>query len=269
MKNRKFITIGLVSLAVAIFFALSAGALNFSINRALTNEAEKIGVDWSKHIVHHIPNVRNREQTGDLGNVQAALRTENLARLATDIVKTSDVFQIDFVNSDCYCSISLGSYLAKHKTPPREIVIKHRHLTPPRNQKESAFKGVATQLPTHYSHGVMKHVLLSKHSHEPRQLRGNGLHQTRLDWKKSATAIDLKETKTYTQQGDGKHTPNIYAEVFYPVTVNGDVVYMIRTLIDLEASASNYTFYHYGGFILILALLSACFAVPARNYWIF
>ena len=268
MKNRKFIIIGLVSLAVAIFFAVSAGALNFSINRALTNEAEKVGINWSKHIVHHTPNVHNRDQAGDFGTIQAALRTENLARLATDIVKTSDVFQIDFVNSDCYCSISLGSYLAKHQTPQREIVIKNSHLTLPKNHKYGAFKGVATQLPTHYSHAIMKHVFLSERSHEPRQLRGNGLHQTRLDWKKSATAINLKETKTYLQQGDGKHTPSTYAEVFYPVTLNGDAVYMIRTLVDLEASASNYTFYHYGGFILMLTLLSTCFAVPARNYWI-
>ena len=99
MKNRKFIIIGLVSLAVAIFFAVSAGVLNFSINRALTNDAEKVGIDWSKHIVHHTPNVRNPEQAGDFDSIQSALRTENLARLATDIVKTSDVFQIDFVNS--------------------------------------------------------------------------------------------------------------------------------------------------------------------------
>ena len=267
MKNRKFIIIGLVSLAVAIFFAVSAGVLNFSINRALTNDAEKVGTDWSKHIVHHTPNVRNPEQAGDFDSIQSALRTENLARLATDIVKTSDVFQIDFVNSDCYCSISLGSYLAKNETPQREIAIKYSHLTSPKNHKYGAFKGAATQLPTHYSHNVMKHVFLSKSSHEPRQLRGNRLHQTRLDWKKSATAIKLKETKTYLQQGDGKHAPNTYAEVLYPVTVNGNAVYMIRTLVDLEARAASYTFLHYGGFILMLTLLSVCFAVPARNYW--
>ena len=268
MKNRKFAIIGLVCLAVAIFFALSAIALNFSINRALTKDAERTGVNWSEHIVHHIPNVRNRGQAGDLENIHAALRTENLARLASDIVKTSDVFQIDFVNSDCYCSISLGSYLAKTKTPQREITVKYSHLTPPKNHKVEAFKGAATKLPTHYSHAMMKHVFLSKRSHKPKQLRGNGLHQTRLDWKKSAKAIDLKETKTYIQQGDGKHTPGTYAEVFYPVTKNGDAVYMIRTLVNLEASASNYTFYHYGGFVLMLALLSAAFAVPARNYWV-
>ena len=268
MKNRKFIIIGLVSLALAMFFALSTVALNFSINRALTNDAERTGVNWSKHIVHHVPNDSNRDQAGDFGNIQAALRTENLARLASDIVKTSDVFQIDFVNSDCYCSISLGSYLAKTKTPQREITVKYNHLTPPKNHKVEMFKERATKLPTHYSHGMMKHVFLSKRSHEPKQLTGNGLHQTRLDWKKSANAIKAKEIKTYLQQGDGKHTPGTYAEVFYPVTVKGDAVYMIRTLVNLEASASNYTFYHYGGFILVMALLAATFAVPAYNYWV-
>ena len=268
MKNRKFIIIGLVCLAVAIFFAVSAGALNFSINRALTNEAEKVGTDWSKHIVHHTPNVRNREQAGDFDAIQAALRTENLARLATDIVKTSDVFQIDFVNSDCYCSISLGSYLAKTKTPHRDITVNYSNLTPPKNHKIDVFKKRATKLPSHYSYAMMKHVFLSKRSHEPKQLRGNGLHQTRLDWKKSANAIKTKEIKTYLQQGDGKHTPGTYAEVFYPVTVKGNAVYMIRTLVNLEASASDYTFYHYGGFILMLVLLAATFAVPAYNYWV-
>ena len=268
MKNRKFIIIGLVCLAVAIFFAVSAGALNFSINRALTNEAEKVGTDWSKHIVHHTPNVRNREQAGDFDAIQAALRTENLAHLATDIIKTSDVFQIDFVNSDCYCSISLGSYLAKTKTPHRDITVNYNNLTPPKNHKIDVFKKRATKLPSHYSYAMMKHVFLSKRSHEPRQLRGNSLHQTRLNWKKSANAIKTKEIKTYLQQGDGKHTPGTYAEVFYPVTVKGNAVYMIRTLVNLEASASNYTFYHYGGFILILVLLAATFAVPAYNYWV-
>ena len=151
MKNRKFIIIGLVSLALTMFFALSTVALNFSINRALTNDAERTGVNWSKHIVHHVPNDSNRDQAGDFGNIQAALRTENLARLASDIVKTSDVFQIDFVNSDCYCSISLGSYLAKTKTPQREITVKYSHLTLPKNQKYEMFKEQATKLPTHYS----------------------------------------------------------------------------------------------------------------------
>ena len=267
MKNRKFRTIGLICLAVVIFFTASVSALNFSINRALTNDAERTGINWSKHIAHHIPDLGDHQYFASIKNIKDTLRTESLARLATDIVKTSEVFQIDFINSDCYCSISLGSYLAKHTTPQREIAIKHSHLTPPKNHKYDVFKQRATKLPTHYSHAMMKHVFLSKRSHEPKQLTGNRLHQTRLDWKKSATAIKLKETITYIQQGDGKHTPNTYAEVFYPVTVKGDAVYMIRTLVNLEASASNYTFYHYGGFILMLALLSAAFAVPARNYW--
>ena len=88
MKNRKFIIIGLVSLAVAIFFALSTVALNFSINRALTNNAERTGVNWSKHIVHHVPNDSNRGQAGDFGNIQAALRTENLAEIIHNLFAT-------------------------------------------------------------------------------------------------------------------------------------------------------------------------------------
>lgn len=268
MTNRKFLIIGLGCFAVLVFFAVSFGGLNFSINRTLSNHAERTGVNWSKHIAHHIPDVGNREQFEDLDNIEAALRTENLARLATDIVKTSDVFQFDFVNSNCYCSISLGSYLAKHRNPQSKIVVKHNHLILPKDHKHDVFQNVASKLPAHFSHSMMKHVLTGKNSHEPRQRRGDGLHQTTLDWKKPAKGIGLKETTTYIQSGDGTYAPSTYAEVFYPVQINGDVVYMIRTLINLEETAASYAFYHYGGFMLMLTLLSACFAVPARNYWV-
>lgn len=268
MKNRKFLNIGLICLGVVLSLLICVSILNLSINRALINDAQRTGVNWSKHIAHHIPDVGNAENVRYLENIEASLRTENLARLALDIVNTSDVFQIDFVNSDCYCSISLGAYLAKQQTPQREIVIKHNHIKPKKNQKHSLLHKAETALPTHVSHQVMAHVLTSTKSHEPRQRKGKGLYQTKLEWKKAAKAITAKETKTYINDGNGTHAPNLYAEVFYPVQRNGEAVYMIRTLMNLEASAASYSFYHYGGFALMLMLLLTCFIVPARNYWV-
>ncbi|MEP3631254.1 MAG: bifunctional diguanylate cyclase/phosphodiesterase [Hyphomicrobiales bacterium] len=269
MKNKNKRTIGLICLAVVIFFTASISALNFSINRALSNNAEKTGINWSKHIAHHIPDLGDRQYYESFKNLQGALRTENLARLATDIVKTSDVFQIDVVNSDCYCSISLGSYFTKHNKKSQKILVRRTHAKPDKNFKTDTFKEKASSLPPHFSHSVMKHILTSKKKlHKAWQTKGKSLQQVSIDWMKSARIASDHQTRTYVQTGDGIEAPTVYAEVFYSVKINGKVMYILRTLVNIEASAASYTLYHYGGFTLIMALLGGFFAVPARNYWL-
>ncbi|MEP1442891.1 MAG: bifunctional diguanylate cyclase/phosphodiesterase [Hyphomicrobiales bacterium] len=273
MKNRKFLTLGLICLAVVLSGLVIVTLLNLSINRALTNDAERTAVNWSKHIAHHIPSLGKREPHAGLGNVENALRKKQLARLALDIVKTSDLFQIDFVNSDCYCSISLGSYTEKQRGQKRgelsKISIKRNHLNtkPNYNHKHNAFKQTASSLPSHVTNRALKHIFTSMKSHQPRHFQGKGLHQLSLDWHKSAYAATKSSPTIYLTEDGGNFTPNNFAEVYYPVEVNGEVVYLIRALVNLQAQAASYKLYHYGGFILVLTLLFTFFAVPARNYW--
>lgn len=265
--NQKFLTIGLACIAIVSIAVASIFALNFSINRALTNDAARTGINWSKHIANHIPNVGGREYLRNLGNIEAALRTEQLAHLALDIVKTSELFQIDFINSDCFCSISLGSYLEKYGKKQNEISVRRHHLNPKKDHKHGVFTNRSSSLPKHFSNKIMKHVFTGKAAHKPRHFQGNGLHQINLDWKKAAHVAAIRKPTTFLHGDSEKFSPYHYAEVFYPVEINGEVLYLIRTLVNLDARASSYTLYHYGGFALMLVLLSACFAVPARHHW--
>ena len=86
MKNRKFLNIGLISLTVVLGIAVIVTLLNVSINHALKNDAERTGVNWSKHISQYVPNIGDHEHFASLGNIEAALRKKHLAYLALDIV---------------------------------------------------------------------------------------------------------------------------------------------------------------------------------------
>jgi len=123
MRNIKLKYLSVCCIFLALFALASISALNFSINRILHNNSERSGVSWAQHLAKHVPQGKKTDIHGNLEQVEAALRLENFARLALDIVGNNGVFQIDFINSDCYCSISLGSYDTVSKGALKEGLI--------------------------------------------------------------------------------------------------------------------------------------------------
>lgn len=256
--------------AIVFFIGAMYFGIQHGIDWALRKDAKAYGLDWAHHFTTRIPNLSINTNQDDLEELELALKLGNIGRLANDMLKIGHIHQIDFINSTCLCDISLGSYnkpfLDEKK---KEVLTFHNDVsnTTSHSLKVEALKSTSTRLPKFFKRRIIKHMLLSTKKHKPRSISQDSKLQFPVNRPLTQSIIKDKTDQIFIREDVNAFQPTTFAEVYHPALLNGEVVYVIRLLVNLEDKKKHYTMLFYAIAAFVLLLLAFSFLYPMSKYW--
>lgn len=235
-------------------------ATTYAVNWALEGEARSLGMDWAHHIEYRIPELTGmRDSTGVVDQTKLP-DPEEFHKLLADIVSVGHIYQLDFINSMCFCELSVGSHVPEPDNPMPQIGEHSGHDHP----------NPTTAAPTHPANGVkpqvLEHVFKNEGSHTVQKLPSNSGFQFPVDRQLVRQIIDNRAHPIFIRHNLGPNQPSTFAEVYHPVVYNDEIVYLLRVLVNLEGQASIYTNFFRLGTLLGLILLAVAFGYPAFSH---
>ena len=101
-------------LSFIVSFVLLIGVIalggHYTRSSFLQKHAEMSAVDWAHHISKRMPSLGFQTNIPEYQKVEIATKMGALGRLMLDIIADSKVYQIDLINSDCFCDVTVGGY---------------------------------------------------------------------------------------------------------------------------------------------------------------
>jgi diguanylate cyclase (GGDEF)-like protein len=260
MGNRRKKLIGLLLCLAAVCVVGVHYATFLAVNWALKNEARSLGVDWAHHIEYRIPELPGMQNAqGELDPTKLP-DPENFEKMLSDIISVGHIYQFDFINSYCHCDLSIGSYVADPDSPATK---NDPHFGHDHRGSVSGFAdspAVSVNLP------ALKHLFNNKREHgNPKPHSGNAF-QYPLDQQFVRQLIKDKIDLILINHNKGHDQPSTFAEVYHPVVRNGEVIYLLRVLVNLEEQAKIFTDFFRLGTLSGLGLLMLAFGYPAFRY---
>jgi diguanylate cyclase (GGDEF)-like protein len=259
MTIKSKISVGAILCLLALCVVAGNLATTFAVDLALKREARSLGMDWALHIENQISDLDSMR--GDDGRVDPTKLPdpEAFRRLLTDVTSVGHIYQFDFINSRCLCELSIGSHVpgSESTTPPIDDHSGHDHA-----------KLVGPDLRAgRVAPEVLSHVLGNTGSHAEQKLPLNSGLQLSVDRGLVRQIIDDGGSPIIIRRNVGLDQPNIFAEVYHPAASDGELLYLLRVLVDLEDQARNYTVFFRLGALLGLVLLALAFGYPAFLYF--
>lgn len=268
MSSRFKLTILLLATA-----AIFVGTLHFGTSTALhwllKNEARSTGTDWARHIEARLPDLLHLETADGSDSPAQATAARAFTELASDILAVGHIYQIDFINPNCYCDISIGTFT----TAPGKI----------RGQPTAGDRSNSRQGPSHKfdhqasgagirheqpSQAHMAHVATNREHHARMASPDAGDLKLPIDRAVAKTIITGKTDDIVIRTDRPANQPSVFAEVYYPVISNGQTAYLLRVLVDLRNQAVRYRNLLYSGTLGVLLLVILSFGYPATKYLI-
>lgn len=256
-------------LAVVAFASSAHFGIQYGVKALLIQHAESTGMDWAYHIEARAPNL------GKLVEVEPdskKLKTPDgveFTQMINGMLSVGNIYQVDVINPDCNCEISLGTYAAKQLGQAKKMSMSHTH-----NHSEG---GHGSSYGKHAAHGnhvakapsksAMKHVFENTESHSLQKLSSNLKGRYPLDGTYAQKIAKNLNHEILLHSSDGKYQPLRFAEVFHPVTADGNLSYILRILVDVHAESARFTATLYKGAGLVLLLLLGAFIYPASQYY--
>ena len=107
------------------------------INIALKANAENTGLSIAQLMGRRIPDLGLLNKDDLLfRELDHSIKMKRVEHLAADVLASDNIHQVDFINSDCMCAISLGSF--KSKDSQEQVAEYHQTY----GYKRAAFTGV-------------------------------------------------------------------------------------------------------------------------------
>ncbi|GLQ16886.1 putative bifunctional diguanylate cyclase/phosphodiesterase [Maritalea porphyrae] len=224
-KRNWIISLGLFAIGVATIGA-SVYSAQKVMDDLLRKDAVSNGMSWAQHVA---------DTTDGLNAVVSGYAPASdvegvLGRLAA----VGDIYQFAFISPHGELIFKTGSY-----HPPAEAgeAAHHAHSHDPAPQLGADVEHVqhdnhtthaasASNTPTSHDHGA--------HAHDhaaPQEPQAHGEHDHAAAYPGSSTQPHLQHS-TKLMIGDGETDPIHFAEVNHPVTVNGEIQYVIRLRLD-------------------------------------
>ena len=206
-----------------------------AINVALTANAENKGLSIAQIMGRRIPDLGLLNKDDLLfRELDHSIKMKRVEHLATDVLASDNTYQVDFINSDCMCAISLGSF--KSKDNQEKAAEFHQSY----GYKRAAFTGVKRTNFDVFNEKVANHVFFDMKKHAPKTKGSHLKYQLPIDRKLLAQLINERQDVTFVKDTPHPHQPNTFGEVYHMVKVDGHVAYIIRILVDLSAAANTY-----------------------------
>lgn len=262
----------LIALALAVFaFIASANfGIQYAVRALLMQHAHSTGMDWAHHIEARTPNLAslvNSDPNSKPGKAPAAVE---FTKMVNGMLSVGNIYQVDVINPDCYCDISLGTYAAKQSGKVDVVLHSHDHSHDNTGHDDPHAKAhplagvgnIAAAPPD----GAIQHVFENRRKHQPHSLFGD--QQNRFPLDRTLTqyiAINLAHD-IYLRSSEASNQPARFAEVYHPVLADGELSYILRIMVDLEDESARFTSTMYTGAGVFLLLLLGAFAYPAGKY---
>lgn len=110
MSHKKYQVAFVLFLAFAGFFGSVHLGIQYSIHWLLVKEASSTGMDWAHLIKARLPNLPSMQNADHSISIEHVPDATHFSELVSDVLAIGNIYQIDYINSECYCELSLGSY---------------------------------------------------------------------------------------------------------------------------------------------------------------
>jgi len=173
----------------------------------LATEASAKTSFWVQHLIKRLPKLGVNYDARETDPALSTIAVGSMIGLTNDIIETSELFQIDFINLDCLCTISLGSYAGKSSDQINPI-------SPSRRSAEAVFYG------QHQGTG-----------HQGR--RQNNKFQLPVNFQQAKAVIENGRNEIFIFKSDQIDLPKAYAVVYQIMHTDNQRKLLIRSLVPL------------------------------------
>lgn len=269
-QRRKVLgTLIALTLAAFAFMASANFGIQYAVRALLVQHAHSTGMDWAHHIEARTPTLGALVSSDPGSELKKAPAAVEFTRMINSMLSVGNIYQVDVINPDCYCDISFGTYAAKKSgkvgVEPHSHNHSHANGGYHHPHAKAHLKGVsnATAVPPE---GAIRHVFENTSNHQPHSLFGDQQNRFPLDRALTQNIAKNLAHEIYLHRSDTFNQPARFAEVYHPVSADGELSYILRIMVDLEAESARFTSTMYTGFGVFLLLLLGAFAYPAGKY---
>lgn len=283
--RRKFLKTGFaLCLGVMAFLISTHYGIQYALKTLLVQQAHSTGMDWALHIEARTPTLSDIVESDADSKLRKAPPAIEFMNMVNGMLAVGNIYQVDVINADCYCDISLGTYVAKQSGSNKINDLAHSHdhgsaghgaahhgeadhgkaenrepLTKP---VRNGIRNVTKAPPK----GAIRHVFESTSRHKPRNLFGKKQGRFALDRGFVQHIARSHRHDIILHNAHGPNQPATFAEVYHPVSNGGQLSYILRVMVNLEQEAIRFSTTLYLGAAVVLALLMAAFAYPTAKY---
>ena len=228
--------IHVIALFIVVFLVVAFKyAAPSAINVALKANAENTGLSIAQLMGRRIPDLGLLNKDDLLfRELDHSIKMKRVEHLAADVLASDNIYQVDFINSDCMCAISLGSF--KSKDNQEKVAEYHQSY----GYKRAAFTGVKRTNFKVFNEKMANHVFFDMKKHAPKTKGSHLKYQLPIDRKLLAQLINEQQDVTFVKDTAHPHQPSAFGEVYHMVKVDDHVAYIIRILVDLSAASTTY-----------------------------
>ena len=205
------------------------------INIALKANAENTGLSIAQLMGRRIPDLGLLNKDDLLfRELDHSIKIKRVEHLAADVLASDNIHQVDFINSDCMCAISLGSF--KSKDNQEKVAEYHQSY----GYKRAAFTGVKRNNFEVFNENLANHVFFDMKKHAPKTKGSDLKYQHPINRELLAQLIGERQDVTFVRDTAHAYQPTAFGEVYHMVKVDGHVAFIIRILVDLSAASTTY-----------------------------
>ena len=260
LRSKQTKLVGVILGLMAICVVVGHFAFTYAVDWALKGEARSLGKDWASHIETRIPELESmRDETGVVDPTKLPDAHE-FQKLLADVTSVGHIYQFDFINSLCLCELSVGSFLSDPDNPLPLFVDHsgHDHTNPAHATSSPFQRRVKAEL--------LDHVLQNNGFHEEQKLPTEATYQLPVDRLLAREVMDGGADTIIIRRDFVINQPTTFAEVYHPVVTDGELLYLLRVLVNLEGQDKLYKEILFIGALSGLLLLSMAFGYPAIRY---
>ena len=205
--------------------------------RYLAMEASEKTSFWIQHFIKRLPKLGVNLDTPETDPALTSIAVGSTIGLTNDIIESSELFQIDFINTNCLCTISLGSYADK----------KFDAITP-----------------TSPSRKLAEAVFYGQHQeHDYKERLPNNKFQLPVNFQLAKAVLDSGREEIIISKSDRSDLPKAYAAVYQTIQAHNQPTLLIRSLVPLAKEAQ---FFFAGWLCLYGILIISLLAVVSNAY---
>ena len=237
--------------------------IQYAMRALLVQHAHSTGMDWAHHIEVRAPTLSTLIASDPDSELRKAPSTVDFTKMVNGMLSVGNIYQIDVINPDCHCDISLGSYAANKLEHENTATLVHAHgqghLVPgdPFTPANAFFVAMTP------SQDAVDHVFGVDEAHGR---FGENENQFGFDRAFVQEIVATGRHDIILHSSEVLNQPGRFAEVYHPVAENGEISYILRILVDLDQEYARYWTTLYVGAGIIILLVMCAFGYPTVKF---